>query len=909
MSEDDPRAELERQVAELEAELQKKRAVLAVTGSGAVAGGSGSTAGGANSLVVSGEAGNVTKVDAHAGAVVNLGNDGGVPKGLRQEYLAGLLDEAGSADLAGIAPSVIESEGRDYPRLASIYTSLRVRGWSDDGMEREVGVERELPAALAAVDRERHLVLLGEPGSGKSTFLRFLAVSLAGELIGHSAANLKVLRQPLPDEDGEEEEELQPWSAPTLLPVLVTLRDLAATGLPSVGKKATAEHVWRFLKDTVPRGFFPALREELNRDGGFLLFDGLDEVPQAENRREQLIGALKAFVGALPNSRVVVTCRTYAYQKPAWRLRDFAVAELAPFDDGQIRRFVRLWYEDAARRGSGVKASVAPARAEVLVGAIERNRHIRALAERPLLLTLMASLHAFGGRELPERREDLYAQTVELLLFRWEKQRRDKTAGAEKWQPSLVEWLETSGAAIRGVLEKLAFEVHERQPEAVGTADIAQGELASKLLELRKRPEDNPGELLDYLHERTGLLEPRGIGVFSFPHRSFQEYLAACHLARRQDYPDQLSDLTRTDPDRWREVALLAAATAAATNPGPRWDLVGALCRRAPSPQSAKADAWGAHIAAQVLLEPGPPASVPERHVDKVENLRAWLLKLLTSPHLPARERALAGRNLAMLGDPREGVTTLDAMEFCWVPPGPFWMGDEGEEKELDLADGYWMARFPVTGAQWREYVSASGAEVGNCDSLAIAANEPVFWVSWDEAEAFCRWLTERWNRAGLLPAGWTARLPSEEEWEKAARGGLQVPVEAQSGRLGALKVLEPRTRLKPNPEKQRSYPWEGPAEAERANYDETHIGRPSAVGAFPAGKSAYGCEELSGNVWEWTRSLYKPGDESLRVLRGGAYFLDARSVRCSYRSGNFPDARNGIIGFRVLLSPFFSEP
>ncbi len=336
--------------------------------------------------------------------------------------------------------------------------------------------------------------------------------------------------------------------------------------------------------------------------------------------------------------------------------------------------------------------------------------------------------------------------------------------------------------------------------------------------------------------------------------------------------------------------------------------------------------------------------ALPDGGAVYLERLLNRLLRLMEHGLLGAVERAEAGRVLARLGDPRAGVTSVEEMEFCWVPAGAFWMGEGKEAKRNESVDyACWMGRYPVTNAQFKDFVDAGGYREPRYWSEAMKhgvwtppgavrgrwdreprlgphdfgvpftlPNHPVVGITWYEALAYTRWLTEHLNEKQRLPEGYGVRLASEAEWAKAARGGVELPAGPVLRTLDNLVEDEPASSRIPNPEAKRRYPWGAKAEPERANYDATHVGSTSAVGCFPLGASPYGCQDMAGSVWEWTQSAsgkrshseLDAGPEVPRVLRGGG-FLDVESfLRCSDRYRDLPGGGDWGIGFRVVVSP-----
>ncbi len=865
------------------------------------------------------------------------------PTVLRDRYLKWLMYKTGYVPLTSIVPKNVASKVESSLNLHAIYTALL----TSEPEQAEESLQARLTdsekgrrlSALAQLNRHQHLVLLGDPGSGKSTFVNFVLMCLAGELLGDPIANLPLLTNPLPNDEGEPGEKRQPWNAGPLLPVRVILRDFAARGVPADGTPAKAKHLLEFIaqelaKET-PGAFAPYLEEHLQNHGGLLMLDGLDEVPDPDRHRPQIKQAVEEFADLFPLCRFVVTSRTYAYQetdqemdqKRAWKLRNFAEATLSVFTAGQIRCFVKQWYQYMAPL-LGLRHDAAMQQADNLQADLFGNDRLRELAERPLLLTQMAILHATWQGKLPQKRVELYKETVDLLLDRWDRGKFEQDSVS---YPSLSAWLQVDQGRLLGLLSKLACEVHARQSQPEShTADIPLEKLAGGLLAISPK-QLRQVFLIEHLRDRAGLLVLSSTkeDAYTFPHRSFQEYLAARHLTDAPNYPANVDTLVRQDLNRWREVVLLAGAKSAIGTGQSIWNLADALCYQdVQNVRATPEDARITMLAGQALAETANLKQVDPYNHPKLKRIREWLVAILTEQvpqgaPFPAVERALAGNILAQLGDPQPGVGLrpdgLPDIEWCDVPAGTFLMGsnDYNNEKPPHKVhvSAFRISRYPVTNAQYRVFIEDGGyaekeywtkegwkwkgknaiMEPAWAGGVFDLDNHPVVRVSWYEIAAFCQWLTLRLREKGELVGNEEIRLPTEAEWEKAARGGHEQPDQGK-----------------------RRYPWGDTIDPEHANYHDTKLVATSAVGCFPRGRSPYGCDDMAGNIWEWCVDTWhenykgastdgsaweESGDSHFRLLRGGSWrYRNPHDLRCALRYNREPDFRYNNLGGRVVV-------
>ncbi|MGB8645787.1 MAG: SUMF1/EgtB/PvdO family nonheme iron enzyme [Anaerolineae bacterium] len=830
---------------------------------------------------------------------------------LRQSYLNQLFD---STSFVSTIDPLFASDNKTRLNLAAVYTDLSTETPLPQGHDPYKG-KKDVPkvTALGALNRHPRLVLLGEPGSGKSTFVNFVCMCFAGEALGRPEANLGRLMESATVNNVESKHILKAWEHGWLLPVRVILRDFAANSALSPSEEGKAAHLLQFIQKQLKLlgigDFAPLLRSELLKRGGLVLLDGMDEVPGGQHLRTQIRSIIESFASSFPKCRIAVTSRTYAYQKQEWYLPDFTEAVLAPFSHPQILRFVDKWYDHYAAKG-GTGIADARGRAHLLKEVLLHNERLIDLAQTPLLLTLIISLHAMRQGNLPEEREKLYASAVELLLERWEstKMNRDAKGNASIQHLSLSAWLKVDRSKVRRFLNELAFRAHAEHPGLSETPDIPQEVLVNGLLGLSGNHEVDPSHLVDYLSKRTGLLVSRGVNIYAFPHRTFQEYLAACYLTE-YNYPYDLAHLVRENPGLWREATMLAGAKAAQGTPFALWALVNQLCYRISDEKACdRKDEWGALLAAQLVVECAASSNPSEPDLRKIEDICKWMVHLIEQAQFPAAELVRAGEYLGRLGDLRFRQDRWHLPdEPLWglieIPAGPFQMGSD-PARDRDSSEDEWpshvvtlplyyIGRYPVTVAQFRAFIQDSGYDHCEPDVGTGPDNRPVTNVSWHAAQAYCNWLQTKLQGESLVPTQlgtllkekWRVTLPSEAEWEKAARGN-----------------------------KGYIFPWGNRYQEDHANIGETGIGCPSPVGCFVSGKSPYGLLDMGGNVWEWTRSVkraypYVPEDSredetvhGERALRGGSFDDLRRVCRCASRDSFLPDGRQVYYGFRIAL-------
>jgi formylglycine-generating enzyme required for sulfatase activity/class 3 adenylate cyclase len=685
-----------------------------------------------------------------------------------------------------------------------------------------------------ALEKYPCVILLGDPGCGKTTVLESLAFEHADR--------------------------------PERIPVLLHLSEFTVGMSPE-------DFIGKGWGGSTQAGHWGApslaanLRAYLDAGRLLLLLDALNEMPH-EGYRERC-ETLRAFIDewSARGNRFVVTCRNLDYGE---ELTGLQRVEVQPLSDSQIQRFLEnelpekwqaLWHSlqsDAAR-----------------------NRLLE-MARNPYVLTVMIDVFEQDG-ELSRNRAELMGRFTEIML-EWAK---------AKCPPE--DWLDAD-LQIES-LSSMAYEMQVRS--GFGTKVRTEQIKAVMPRHLQLDPswpaEATPPDQVLRLAATANIVEmPVDRMTVRFYHQLLQEYFAARRMLEQEratlvdlwrcpwlerDMPswsrpeNNYEPLPPPPPTGWEETTILAATMARE-----RREFLQTLLAVNPV------------LAGRCLLEPNGGSDPVIRNA-----VVTALLATVGSADVALRVRIAAGNVLGEIGDPRVG-------QMVQVSAGRFLMGEGREQHELFLPD-YRIGRFPVTNIEYRRFIDSGGyrerrwwtdagwLEVGEKrseprfwqDARFNRPNQPVIGLSWYECVAYCRWLSAE--------AGEVRRLPTEAEWEKAARG--------LSGNV---------------------FPWGNTFDAGRLNGRgprDRQVCTTTPIGTYPGGASPFGVFDCVGNAWEWCATRWKkpfPYDtahdewqddylqgQNLRALRGGSWYDTQEVTRCTHRFKFEPYGWNDRGGFRLV--------
>ncbi len=861
----------------------------------------GANVGGGSTTINGGAAGrDINKADVlvqHANQVI-CGNArspaNGSPKigEQEQDYLLWLKEIAGRVPLGKLdLQMAMPDQATPDISLNDVYVPLDIMR-TQQALQNDSDPQARVPVpALEVVNRVRRLIILGDPGSGKTSFLNYLTLCLIGARVHPGHNHMKCLDVPQ-----EGRRRASNWSHGPLLPIRLELRELVQD-IPKKTRRGTANLVWTHIKSQLEshnlNDFAADVRQALHKGECLVMFDGLDEIADLKHR--QIVReAVTDFAETHSRSRFIVTCRVLSYTDPAWQLTRFQVVMLASLSEKNRHLFIDRWYNTLGRLGYIDREGVFTRAAELKDAA----KNLGDLAQNPMLLTVMSVVHTYKGT-LPKERARLYNDCIQLLLWDW--QRTKETAPGE-WVKGIVDELETREERLINGLCEVAFRAHNTQDGSTNAVNIPQSDVLKVLQKYLDGDWGKAQKFCDYVEKRAGLLigkgrDNNGDPMFAFPHRGFQEFLAARYLVADREYL-RLVAVLADQGDVWHEVLLLSVGHLVFNHQDVFRPLnaINLLCKPQPPENAAgwRLIWW----AAEMLTIVGRTVAEQDEHVGThvVSRLLSQLRMLLEGGHLTPIERAQAADVLGWLGDSRPGVCSVEP-QMVRIGGGPFEMGADDERHTVRLKP-FQIGRYPVTNAQfrafledkthadarfwtkagqeWRGRAARTGGYV-NDPALGID-NRPVVGVTWYEAVAYANWLRQK--------TGKPYRLLTEAEWERAAAG------------------LE-----------RRKYPFGNRASGDDCtNTREAGIGQTTAVGIFPQDKTPEGVYDLGGNVWEWTNSLardypYKPDKDrenvnaaGPRILRGGAYDNQRRQIHCTQRRPVEPHAHVPLIGFRLGL-------
>jgi formylglycine-generating enzyme required for sulfatase activity len=694
------------------------------------------------------------------------------------------------------------------------------------------------------VGRKNRILLRGGAGTGKTTLIKHLAYTIT-----HNSC-LSDLKD--------------------YLPIMVFLKELWTIyeeELKQGSKNIAFEQLMTlYLEKSKYKLTWDTVSVYLSHQQALFLIDGLDEVP--EHLRSDLVDIMAQFQFDYKENRFLLTGRPHGIAGRASIRFGDDLSDIQPLNNEMVENFISKWF----RAVSGQAVGLGGLTAGGMISDIRQHEHISVFTQNPLLLTAVCILYQ-DGKRIPDQRAELYNRIIDNLISR----RFHDPAHPGKEN------------VILEFLMHLAFEAQEKNRKTIEIGEAL--EILKKTFtpmedEREGRYKQRMQDLFNEIEPNCGLLNALSSGEIEFTHLTFQEFLAAKHMINEGiDWKQFLAK------EWWEETLLLYTGFMSIDRKRESNDIVETILN------AEAEDGMSNHrlqlLGARALCDLQPSKRVSQ----KVSLARDKMFRLIESG-APLDHRFQAGVLLGSLGDTRispDNMVPVSAGEFI---RGSNKIGKIEKPERRIYLDEYMIGIYPITNNEFKSFIDDDGyhkkefwTPEGWQWRVKEEIYEPLFWhdrqwngpnfpvvgISWFETAAYANWLSKK---TGML-----YRLPTEAEWEKAARGA--------DGR---------------------EYPWGNRFDKNLCNSYECGLYRTSPVGIFPGGKSIYGCFDMAGNVWEWCADWYGsdyyknsphknpigPKSGTDRVLRGGGCRDIAENVRCADRVVSVPLYRSVCAGFRL---------
>ncbi len=428
----------------------------------------------------------------------------------------------------------LASDDNEITRKSELLRQQREFEDSENYVENSVSAQN-----LLKKEQAKKVVVLGAPGSGKTTLMSYFSVAITenkSKLLGLD-----------PNID---------W-----LPIFIGMRDYILHDNLGI-----LEYYYSQFSDndlsvkSLPDGFF---EHWLETGRALILLDGLDEIVD-EGKRGKIVKKIENFVSNYEQNRVIITSRPAGYRRDFFDAETFPHYWLQPFDDNQINEFIENWYNSRTPNKNEAKL-----RKDNIRKALDNTPRIKLLARNPLLLTIIALIHRYQ-KKLPKERYKLYESAIQTLLTTWD------TTNKLLENHTKLQYLENDD--WEDIMQNLAYWIHGYQEGIKG--DELEGTLIDKdeliifltnYIKSSKKISFNYAEkeaqrFINFIQDRSGLLNEQGTDCYAFVHKTFQEYLCAQKFQQKvkEDYDEFDSVLnemnTHLNDAHWREVILLFVA-------------------------------------------------------------------------------------------------------------------------------------------------------------------------------------------------------------------------------------------------------------------------------------------------------------------------------------------------------------